>query len=131
MPTEPDLALVQARTAWWLLVCRLTDPRKPTLADVATAAGLSEGSGSTISRWENNQAVNPPKLPQLRRLAAFYGVPLSLFTEPPETDEERAARYRQLALGAVELAQQDLAVELGVGRVPGESLGDAPRRRSA
>lgn len=117
MPTEPDIALAKARTAWWLRVCRMLDPREPTLAQVAKAAGLSEGSGSVVSLWENNQTATGPKLSQLRRLSAFYSVPLTLFTEPPETDEERLAGLRRLALGAIEIERQDWneAAEVSLG----------------
>lgn len=131
MGTDRDLAQSQARTAWWLRVCRMTDPRIPTLAQVAVAAGLSEGSGSTVSRWETNTAINPPKLPQLRLLARFYGVPVRLFTEPPETDEERAARYRRLALGAVDEEQQDWDEAPGDDPSPEDEPGDAPHRQLA
>jgi transcriptional regulator with XRE-family HTH domain len=131
MPTEPDLARARARTAYWLRTCRELDERKPTLAQVAEAAGLKATSGSVVSQWENNRSVNPPKLQQLRLLAAFYGVPLTLFTEPPETDEERMARYRQLALGAVDLERRDWEQAREQGPSGGDALGEQRGRRSA
>lgn len=132
MPTDRDLALLRARQAWWLKVLRETDSRKLTLSQVAVAAGLDGGSGSVVSLWENNRAKNPPKYEQLVRLAAFYGVPLGLLTEPPETDEERLAHFRQLALGAVAVALQDVAAEAVAGdRAAGDQPGRSPRRRSA
>lgn len=131
MPSEPDLALAKARTAWWLRVCRMLDPRKPTLAQVAKAADLQEGSGSVVSLWENNRTANGPTLPQLRRLAAFYGVPLTLFTESPETDEERLATIRRLALGAVDLEQQDWESEAAGHLAAAAEPAAKPGRRTA
>ena len=63
------------------------------------------------------------------RLAAYYGVPLSLFTEPPETDEERVATYRQLALGAIAIAEQDSEAEAGEPDRDGDDQPDGKRRR--
>lgn len=132
MPTEHELARRRARTAWWLRTCRLTDPREPPLAAVATAAGLGAGSGSVVSLWERNRAPNGPKLDQLHRLAAYYGVPVTLFTNPPATDEERLARYRQLALGALEAEREDWAQEAEEGGPDDEDGHDAPpSKRSA
>ena len=131
MPSDPDLALSKARLAYWLRMCRETDPRKPTLAAVAVAAGLSRGSGSVVSQWENNLTVNPPKLPQLQRLSAFYGVPLSLFTEPPETDEERLASTRRILMEAVEEEVADWAAQQASHRAAGGGRGEEPRRRTA
>jgi transcriptional regulator with XRE-family HTH domain len=129
MPTDAKLQQRRARTAHWLKLCRLTDQRDLTLAQVAVAAGLSEGSGSVVSLWERNVAA--PKLDRLERLAPFYGVPLTLFTEPPETDRERLSRYRQLALGAVDAEQQDWDSEEGSDPSPGDEPGAAPQRQLA
>lgn len=129
MPDDVAIARRAARTAWWLRVIRETDPRKTTLAQAAKAAGLSQNSGSVVSHWERNDAVTGPKLSQLERLAAYYGVPLTLFTQPPETDEERAARYRRLALEALDEEEQDW--EGGSDPAPGDAPGDAPQRRLA
>lgn len=129
MPTDAAVQKRQTRTAWWLRVCHLVDSRKPTGAQVAVAAGLSAGSASVVSLWEQNKAQ--PKLEQLERLAAFYGVPVSLFTEPPETDEERLGRYRQRALAAVDAEQRDWDEAVAGGRTPGVERASSPRRRSA
>lgn len=129
MAADQKLALRQARTAWWLKTVRETDPRGTTLSQAAVAAGLSPKSGSVVSHWENNDAVTGPKLRQLERLAEFYRVPLTLFTEPPETDQERAARYRQLALEALDEEREDW--EAGSDPAPGDEPGDAPLRRLA
>lgn len=128
MPTDIELARKRARLAWWLRVCFETDGRDLVLADIAEAAGLSRGSGSVVSLWHRNESVNPPKLEQLTRLAAFYGVPLTLFTEPPETDEERVARYRRLALGAIDAEQQDWDEGPAAGPSPGGEPSDGPHR---
>lgn len=132
MPSDHDIAVMRARQAWWLKILRETDPRKPTLPEVAKASGLKIGSASVVSLWENNKAVTGPKYEQLVRLARFYGVPLTVLTEPKETDEERAASLRQLALGAVAVGDQDLEEE-GAAPRPQAGAGPAgkPRRRSA
>lgn len=124
--------MIRARQAWWLKMCRETDPRKPTLGQVAVAAGISDGSGSVVSLWENNKGVNLPKYEQLVRLAAFYGVPLTVFTEPDETDQERLAHFRRLALGAIAAALEDSAGE-ALDQSPGADgpPGSSRRRRSA
>lgn len=134
MPTDQELAQVRARRAWYLKIARLTDPREPTLSEVAQAAGLASGSGSVISLWENNKAgEGSPKDSQLRRLASYYGLPFSLFSDPPnvETDQERLAGMRRLAIGAVDLEQQDW--ESGQGPTPdaGDEQDERPGRRSA
>lgn len=85
MPTLEEDALRRKRQAYWLRTVRAVDPRRPTLADVARAAGLKGTSGSVVSLWENDVAREGPKLSQLQRLAAFYAVPLRIFTEPDPT----------------------------------------------
>lgn len=107
MPDDHELAAIRARQAWMLRMARLTDPRRPTQADVAKAAGLGIGSGSVVSLWESNKSKGGPSLDQLRRVARFFGLPLTVFTEPPETDEERLANLRRLAIAAVGLEQAD------------------------
>ena len=132
MPTEEELKVIRARRAWWLRVARLADPRHPTLGDAAVAAGLDAGSGSVVSLWEaNKQKGEGPKESQLRRLASFYGLPFTLFVDPPETDEERLARLRELALSALEQEQADWDAELGAGRESGAVAGAPLGRRSA
>jgi transcriptional regulator with XRE-family HTH domain len=100
MPDERELAVLQARQAWWIRVFYLTDPRKPTLADIAQAVGLKRGSASVVSKWITRDAV--PKYQHLVRLAAYFNVPLRALTEPDPTDEERATEFRRLAFGAVD-----------------------------
>lgn len=122
MPTEEELELRRRRRAWWLRVARAGMNQ----TGVATAIGLSEKSGSTIGDWE--RGVSEPSLRQLEQLAALYGVPVTLFVNPPRTDEERLDEIVQLA-AAEERA--DYLTESERGRPAGDELGDAPRRRSA
>lgn len=83
LPSEDELRDRQRRTGWWLLVARLAAGK--TQSDAANAAGLTAAS----SYGDFERAVTLPSLRQLALLAAFFGVPLSLFADPPETDEER------------------------------------------
>lgn len=85
-PTEQELAQQARRRAWWLLVARLSSGR--TQADAAAALDLSAGS----SYGDYERGVTPPSLKQLAILAALFEVPLSVFAEPKETDEERLER---------------------------------------
>lgn len=131
MPTDHELSAERHRQAYWLRLARLYDPRRPTLADVAKAAGLADKSGGMVSRWENDRTPEGPKQSRLKRVAAFYGLPVALFSEPPETDEDRLARMRRLAIGAIELEQQDWDAEQGDDPDDGDEP-DGPRdRRSA
>lgn len=132
MPTDHELAVTKARQAWMLRVARMTDPREPTLAQVAVAAGLKATSGSVVSLWENNRTKGDgPKQSQLRRLAAYYGLPLNVFTEPDETDEERLSKLRRLAIAAVELEQADADQEEEADPGDGDERGGPPRRPQA
>jgi transcriptional regulator with XRE-family HTH domain len=75
------------RRGYWLR--RARDNAGVTLADAAVTAGLQSGSGSTVSLWE--RGLRPMKVHQMKRLAVRYGVPVSLFIDPPMTDDERLA----------------------------------------
>lgn len=83
LPTEEDHARRQRRQSWWLLVSRLSSGR--TQADAAAALEFSASS----SYGDFERGVTAPSLRQLAVLATLYEVPLALFTEPPQTDEER------------------------------------------
>lgn len=131
MPSDYDLALGRHRQAYWLRLARQYDPRKPTLQEVAKAAGLSANSGSVVSLWENDRTPEGPKPSRLRRVAAFYGLPVALFSDPPETDEERLATLRRLAIGAVDLEQQDWDAGQEGGRDAGGGHDEPPGKRSA
>jgi transcriptional regulator with XRE-family HTH domain len=73
------------RRGYWLR--RARQRAGVTLSDAAVTAGLQPSSGSTVSLWEQGQ--RPIKVVQLTRLAKRYGVPVSMFTNPPVTDDER------------------------------------------
>lgn len=122
MPTEEELALRKRRRAWWLRVAR----RGMSQNGVAKALGMSEKSGSTVGDWE--RGVGEPSIRQMELLAGLYGVPISLFIDPPLTDDERLDEIVQTA-GAIEQSDWDLA------QAPGPADGDgptaAPRTRSA
>jgi len=85
MLTEEDWQRRKQRRAWWMMVARRV--RGLNLVGVASALGLAKSSASQVSLWERNLAE--PSLKQLAQMAVLYDCPLSLFTDPPETDEER------------------------------------------
>lgn len=131
MPTDHELTAERHRQAYWLRLARAYDPRKPTLADVAQAAGLSANSGGMVSRWENDRTPEGPKPSRLKRVAAFYGLPVDLFSSPPETDEDRLADMRRLAIGAVELEQQDWDAGADDGPSDEDEPDEPPHRQLA
>lgn len=122
MTDQEDLEAV--RRGYWLR--RARDHAGVTQGDAAATAGLSAGSGSSVSLWERGQ--RPIKVFQMKRLALRYGVPVSLFTDPPETDDERlaAAVAEGLRLG---LAADSTGEE---PHRPGDGgPNEPPRRRKA
>jgi len=106
MPTDEQIALRRRRRAWWIASARRADPRQPTLEEVAVAVKLAATSASTISDWEKGIGGGP-SVAQLERLAAYYGLPLSTFTEPKQTEQEILDRLRGLALVAIDLERAD------------------------
>ncbi len=112
MATTEEQAIRARRRGWLLFVARRTDPREPTLADAAIAAGLKKTSASSISDWERGLAE--PKTKYVEKLAVYYHVPIGrlLDPEPIRTDEERMAEWRaELARAAIGLATEDVARE--------------------
>ena len=110
------------RRGYWLR--RARDNVGVTLADAAVTAGLAAGSGSTVSLWERGQ--RPIKVIQLTRLARRYGVPVTLFTNPPMTDDER------LALAIVDaqaLERADWESGEATRQQGDDAPGGSPRRR--
>ncbi len=94
---------------------------------VAQQLGMSAKSGTSVLSWE--KGLRSPSADQLHQLAAIYGVPVSLFTEPRATDEEW---LEELAVGAITLEREDWeAGERGAGPGVGDERGAPPRRRSA
>lgn len=98
MPTEEELERRARRLAWWLMTARRVRGR--TQADVAAYLGLK--AGSSVGDFE--RGVTVPSLKQLALLAALYEVPITLFTDPPATDEERLL---DSATGAAALERED------------------------
>jgi transcriptional regulator with XRE-family HTH domain len=94
MPTSDELELRDRRRAWWLRVAR----RGMSQNGVAESLGLSKKSGSTIGDWE--RGISQPSLRQIEQLAALYGVPIDLFINPPQTDDERLDEIVRLATDA-------------------------------
>lgn len=124
MPTDEELEQRRRRRAWWLRVAR--EQRGQSQAGVADAVGLSKKSASTVGDWERN--VSEPSLRQLEMLAVIYGVPLNLFIDPPETDEER---FQRLAAGAVAAAGDEDEPEQETDPAAADPPGAGPGRRSA
>lgn len=122
MPTPEDLDRRQRRRAWWLRVAR----RGMSQNGVAESIGLSKRSGSTIGDWE--RGTSEPSLRQLEQLSTLYGVPLSLFTDPPPTDDERLDEIVRLA-GSAERADWEREGELPRATEDGQPY--EPGRRSA
>lgn len=81
------------RLGFWLRMAR--ERAGKSQAGAAEFIGLSKSSKSTISDWENG--ARPPSLSHLRRLAAYYAVPLEVFTDPQPTPEERLDEIVRLA----------------------------------
>ncbi|HVM30761.1 MAG TPA: helix-turn-helix transcriptional regulator [Candidatus Limnocylindrales bacterium] len=109
------------RLGYWLRLVR--ERLEITQSAAAEAAGLSRGSGSTVSLWERGQ--RPISVVQLRRLARFYGVPASLFLNPPKTDEER---LEDALSDAARLEREDWAAEQDQGRGADDEPGDGRRK---
>ncbi len=89
------------RQGFWLRMAR--ERAGKSQAGAAQYLGLSKHSKSSISDYETG--VTPPSLLTLRKLAAWYGVPLSVLTEPEPTPTER---LDELARAATAQAIEDL-----------------------
>jgi transcriptional regulator with XRE-family HTH domain len=76
--------IYQRRQGFWLRMAR--ERAGKSQAGAAEMIGLSPASKSSISDYENGVTAVPLRM--LRRLAEYYAVPLSLFTEPPPTAYE-------------------------------------------
>lgn len=116
------------RLGFWLRIAR--ERAGKSQEGAARELGLSASSKSTISDWENG--VREPKMSQLRALARYYEVPLSLFVDPPATAFEELDRVRALAAGALEAEAEDWASgEAAAGPADTGGAAEPPRRRSA
>src|SRR3954468_21336263 len=100
LPTEADHLRRQRRQSWWLLAARLSSGR--TQADAAGAIGFTAAS----SYGDFERGITAPSLRQLAILATLYEVPLSLFTEPPQTDEERLEELTGRTSRRTEIVQE-------------------------
>lgn len=107
------------RRGYWLRRARTN--KGITLSDAAVTAGLAASSGSTVSLWERGE--RGIKVHQMKRLALRYGVPVSLFTNPPETDDER------LRAAIAEATTLALADSSGVGEPDPQVDGEPGPRR--
>lgn len=85
LPSDAIHVRNQRRLSWWLLVARLSAGR--TQSDAGAAIGVTASSYGDYER-----GTTPPSLKQLTTLAVLFEVPLSTFTEPKFTDEERLER---------------------------------------
>lgn len=130
MPTDEELAAQRRRRAWWIASARRADPREPTLADVARAVGLKANSASTVSDWERNIGGGP-SVEQLHRLAAYYGLAVSVFMEPDPTEQEYLDQARALASAAVGLEHADSARAAARGPFAADASAGQRDRRSA
>ena len=83
--TTDDVGTYRRRRGHWLRVAR--QAKGLTLKEVAQEMDYSLRSSSTIKLWEDGK--RDPSDVQLRRVAAVLGVPVEVFTDPDETDEER------------------------------------------
>jgi transcriptional regulator with XRE-family HTH domain len=119
-----DEARQQTRRGYWLR--RARDRAGLTLSAAAEAAGLSAGSGSTVTHWEKGE--RPIKVIHLERLARAYGVPVAFFMRPERTDDERLDEAIQSASAA---ERADWAVGEDQGRGADDAPGISPGRRSA
>jgi transcriptional regulator with XRE-family HTH domain len=121
---DADEQLYFRRQGAWMKIARERSGKSQ--AGAAEYLGFSKKSKSSVSDYENG--VTPTPMRVLRKLAEWYGVPLSVFTEPDPAPEERLDEIARLA---AQREQRDW--EAGEGQSPGDDdeRGAAPRRRSA
>ncbi len=86
--TSEDTSTYRRRRGHWLRVAR--QRAGLTLKQVAAAMDYSQRSQTTIKLWEDGE--RDPSDVQLRRLAGVLGIPVEVFTDPDETDDERLER---------------------------------------
>ena len=126
---EDELATLRRRRGYWLRLAR--EQANMDQNSVAQQLGMSAKSGTSVLAWE--KGGRSPSADQLHQLARIYGVPVSLFTEPEATDEERLARMTALATGALEAeaADWESAPEGERGQGADDEPGGQPGRQSA
>jgi transcriptional regulator with XRE-family HTH domain len=116
--------LYAKRLGFWLRAARERSGKSQQGA--AEFLGLSRKSKSSVSDYESGKTI--PSLTVLRRLAEWYGVPLSVFTDPAPTPEERLDEIVRLS-GLRE--QRDWGEGPGQGPSDGDAPGVGPQRLSA
>ena len=124
----PEAADEAQRRGHWMRMAR----ERANLSQPAAAKllGLSDKSASTLSAWE--AGTREPSPSKLAAAARLYGVPVSLFYDPPPTATEqidRLARLAGLAIGAEESEWEDQAGE--PDRADEDAPGGPLHRRSA
>lgn len=131
--TEDERLAERERRGYWLRLAREhAGPGGGVLnqAVAAKAIGLSKNSGSSISDMEKGK--RDASATELTILARLYGVPVSWFIEPKQTDLEELLTAKQRANDALEAEAEDWA---SLEREPDPTVGgggDAPHeRRSA
>lgn len=122
MPDDDEL--YRKRLGFWLRAARERSGKSQ--AGAAEQLGFSTKSKSTISDYETGRTE--PSLRTLRVLAAWYGVPLEVFTRPAETPEELIDR---VVSGASALEREDWASGEDRGRAAGDEPDVGPRRQTA
>lgn len=91
--TNEDTPTYRRRRGHWLRVGR--QRARLTLKEVAHRMDYSQRSQTTIKMWEDGN--RDPSDVQLRKLAGLLGIPIEVFDDPDETDEERLeARIRAI-----------------------------------
>jgi transcriptional regulator with XRE-family HTH domain len=124
--TGIDEVRMNRRRAHWLRIAREAANIKQT--DAARALGYK--AGTSILAMEKARKV--PDAIEQQKLAALYGVPVSMFADPAPTDEERVAEARaELARAAIELAAEDRKAEAATRQRGAGQPASPPRRRSA
>ena len=116
------------RRGHWLKVAR----ERANLSQPAAAKllGLSDKSASTLSAWE--AGTREPSPSKLKAMAALYGVPLSLFYDPPASPAEQLDRMVRLAGLALDAEESDWQASTPEqGRDAEDGPGAPPHRRSA
>lgn len=119
-----DEQLYFRRQGAWLRIAREWSGKSQ--AGAAEYLGLSKKSKSSVSDYENG--VTPAPVLVLRRLAEWYGVPLTLFTEPRPAPDEVIDEIVRLA-GLREQRESD--AEAAPGRAADGAQGGGPGRSAA
>ena len=125
--TNDAAAEAQRRGHWMRMARERANLSQPAAAKLL---GLSDKSASTLSAWE--AGTREPAPSKLKAAAALYGVPVSLFYDPPATAHEQIDRMVRLAGLAIETEAADWeASGPEASRDAEDGHGGSPQRRSA